>query len=231
MTSEAKVYLVGAGPGDPDLLTVKAVRVLERADIIFYDDLLDSDYLNKFSCEKIYVGKRKGNHHKTQDEINELLYNATKSHTCVVRLKGGDPFIFGRGGEELAYLKKKGISITIIPGVTASMAAAASVQIPLTLRGVSRVLTFLPAHNVEQEDIYLPDEGTSVYYMGSSKMGILSEKLILKGMAPTTPVALIQNASLKNEQIERTTLSEMQNTFLKSPLVIIIGDVVNEYGK
>jgi len=223
--------LIGAGPGDPQLLTVKAVNVLNKADIIFHDDLVDVEYLDSFPCEKVYVGKRKGKHHKTQDEINRLLLEATQNHSCVVRLKGGDPFIFGRGGEELRFLKEKGVSISIVPGVTASMAAAASVQIPLTLRGVSRVLTFLPAHNIDHEEVYIPKEGTSVYYMGSSKINVLSNKLREKGTASDTPVALIQHASLENEKIEITNVKEMSSTRLASPLVIIIGNVVKEYAK
>ncbi len=227
MTSKGHVYLVGFGPGDPELLTLKGHRLLQKANVIFYDDLVDKEFLNNFECEKIYVGKRKGKHSMSQDDINIKLAEAAGIHACVVRLKGGDPFIFGRGGEELLYLHKQKIPVTIVPGVTASMAAAASVQIPLTMRKISKTLTFLPAHHIEYEFIEYPKEGTLVFYMGASKLQNLSEKLLEAGWNPQTSVALIQNASMPEEKTSLSQIQNMGQLNLPSPLVIIVGDVVD----
>jgi len=226
-STENSVYLIGFGPGDPDLLTLKAIKILKKADAIYFDDLITQEFLEQYTCEKHYVGKRKGAHHKSQDEINALLFKASKQHKTVVRLKGGDPFIFGRGGEELAYLAQRKVNVKIIPGVTASMAAAASVQIPLTQRGVSKYLTFLPGHNIEKEHLHFPNEGTMVFYMAASKLEALSTQFLEAGKSPLTPVALVQNASLQNEKVEITNIKKMYHSQLGSPLVVIIGEVVN----
>ena len=177
--SKVKVYLVGFGPGDPDLMTVKSHKLLNQADIVFYDDLINNQILNTLKCPCVYVGKRKGKHSKTQDEINELLYQASLKYITIIRLKGGDPFIFGRGGEELIFLQQKNVSVEIIPGVTASLAAAASVKIPLTMRHIAKSLTFLAAHNIDKGDMDIPVSDTLVFYMGASKLAELISKNVI----------------------------------------------------
>jgi uroporphyrin-III C-methyltransferase len=222
------VYLVGFGPGDPELLTLKAHRIIQEADIVFHDDLIHPDFVDTLKCPAVYVGKRKGSHYKKQSEINELLYKATQEYSKVVRLKGGDPFIFGRGGEELEYLQERNIPVEIVPGITSSMAAAASAKIPLTWRNISQSLTFLPAHHLQEEPIKIPPTGTLVLYMGASKIQQLAQLLISSGRPSSTSVALIQNASFPEEKVWYTNIEEMASLEVASPLVIIVGDVVGK---
>jgi uroporphyrinogen III methyltransferase / synthase len=219
------VWLVGFGPGDPELLTLKAYRILQHAQVILHDDLIHTPFLNEFNCTKIYVGKRKGSHHRSQDEINQMLYSASCNYKTVVRLKGGDPFIFGRGGEELQYLQARGVTVRVIPGITSAVAAAASAQIPLTHRNISSQLTFLSAHNIDSIERAYPTSGTLVFYMGATRMDSLQQKLLLAGWPPHTPVALIHNASAPNEQLEFHTLESFTSSLLPSPLSIIVGEV------
>lgn len=221
-----KVYIVGFGPGDPDLLTIRGLKILQKADIIFHDDLIPLSFLEQFPVKIVYVGKRKGKHSHTQDEINHLLYEATKSYTSIVRLKGGDPFIFGRGGEEVEFLLSQKIAVEIIPGVTAASAAAAFAGIPLTHRGISRALTFLPAHHLGSSPLPLPKEGTIAIYMGASKLKELKEELLLQGKPLSTPVALIHAASLPNQHVNWCTLQNMHEQTTPSPIVVLIGEVV-----
>ena len=225
----AKVFLIGFGPGDPDLMTIKAHKTLLKTDIIFYDDLVDKAFLESLNCEKVYVGKRKGQHYKTQDEINELLYQATKTYSQIARVKGGDPFIFGRGGEELAYLTERGVEVEIVPGITSSMAAAASAQIPLTMRKTARKLTFQSAHHVDTDVMNFPKEGTLVLYMGATKISYLKNQLLKEGFEPGIKVALVHNASSPDEKVDIQTIETMDQCPLPSPLSIIIGKVVNEF--
>jgi uroporphyrin-III C-methyltransferase len=222
------VYLIGAGPGDPELLTIKADKILKNADVIFYDALLNNDILNNYSGEKIYVGKRKGQHYKTQAEINELVLEKAQQHTCVVRLKNGDPFIFGRGGEELTYLENNNIKVEIIPGITAAFGAASSLRIPLTMRNITKHATFIAAHHIDDE-LYIPSQGTLIFYMGASNLKKLSAYLLKKRPA-SQACALIQNATLAGEKNEILTIESMATSTLVSPLLIIVGDVVNAQG-
>jgi len=224
----AKVYLVGYGPGDPELLTLKGLAVLKQAQIIFHDDLVDTQFLQQFKVPHVYVGKRKGQHSFKQNQINQLLYEAACNYQIVVRLKGGDPFIFGRGGEELSYLKKMGIETHVIPGITAASAAAASAQIPLTHRGIARALTFLPAHHLDSKPLPIPREGTLAIYMGASKLADLKAILSQGGLLPQTPVALIHAASLVHQTIHRTDLENLDKTSLPSPLLVLVGPVCKE---
>ena len=225
-----KVWLVGFGPGDPDLMTIKADKVLASADIIYYDDLIDSSVLNKYHAEAVYVGKRKGEHSKEQDEINEMLYQSAVSGKNTVRLKGGDPLVFGRGGEESAYLNERLIPVEIIPGVSAANASAASFSIPLTRRRVSNEVTFRTAHTAHKYESQ--DKGsntkTLVYYMGASKLSELSDRLVSEGWDSAAPVALISNGSRYDEECRITSIKEMSGLRATSPLTIIIGDVVKE---
>lgn len=226
-----KVYLAGFGPGDPDLMTLKTRKLILDADIIFHDDLIGKEVLEHTSCEKVYVGKRKGQHYKTQDEINELLFKAASQGLKVLRLKGGDPFIFGRGGEEYLFLKERGISVEVIPGISSSLSASASALTPLTHRGVSKRLTFMSAHHVDTELTSIPSEGTLVLYMGASKLEFLSKRLIELGLAPDLGVTLVYNASQPDECIEHWRLDQMFMSQLKSPLSIIIGEVVSHFNQ
>jgi len=221
-----KVYIAGFGPGDPELLTIKAQKALEQADIIFYDSLLDDTYLKNFKGEKVKAGKRKDLHVKEQDEINELLYNAAVNGKQVVRIKGGDPMIFGRGGEEFCYLKQRLIDVEIIPGITSALAAAAIAGIPLTQRGISSSVAFCTGH--PESSIHIPDTDTIVFYMPASNLHIILNKLIAAGRPTNTPVALIENISLPEQRIITGTLYEIlkrTNTF-QHPLLVIAGNTV-----
>jgi uroporphyrin-III C-methyltransferase/precorrin-2 dehydrogenase/sirohydrochlorin ferrochelatase len=221
-----KVYIAGFGPGDPELLTIKAYRALQQADIIFHDCLLNKEYLDNFKGEKICTGKRKNKHIKEQDEINLLLYNAALEGKNVVRIKGGDPLIFGRGGEEFFYLKQRLIDVEIIPGITSALAAAALAAIPLTQRGVSSSVAFCTGH--PESSIQIPETDTIVYYMSTSKIHLILNKLVKAGRPVNTGVAIIENISLPCQRIITGTINEIMlktNTF-HSPLVLIVGDVV-----
>lgn len=226
LKKNGKVYIVGFGPGDPELLTIKAYKALERADIIFYDCLLDKAFLDTFKGEKISSGKRKDNHLKEQDEINELLYKAAISGKQVVRIKGGDPLIFGRGGEEFFYLKERQIDVEIIPGITSALAAAAIAGIPLTQRNISSSVAFCTGH--PEKSIHIPDTDTIVFYMSASTLHIILNKLIASGRPEHSPVAIIENISLPKQRITTGTLNEIllkPNTY-DSPMLIIVGEVV-----
>ncbi len=228
-----KVYLIGAGPGDPELITIKADKILKNVDSIYYDDLLDKTILKNYFCKKIYVGKRKGKFTYSQNEINEILYQEALRGKKAARLKGGDPFIFGRGGEELHYLQERFIEVEVIPGISSAQAAAAVSLIPLTMRGVSKKLSFLTGHTAEKN--YCKDtfnsSSTMVYFMGATRLKEIGRELISGGKAPDTPAALIQNAGLLNERIIISNLSEMIKIKIESPVITIIGDVVKTFHK
>jgi len=224
---KGKVYLVGFGPGDPDLLTIKGDRLLQLADVILYDDLLDASALEKYPGEKHYVGKRRDNHSKDQDQINEALYQYASQGKSVVRLKGGDPLIFGRGSEEKLYLESKGIETEIVPGITSAIGAAAYTGIPLTHRGVSSSVTFGTAHGKDSFKILESD--TSVYYMGAKNIKDIAQKYLEHGYPDDFPVAIIYNATLPGQKVVKTSIkeiSECQEPF-KSPMVSIFGYTVN----
>lgn len=224
--SYGKVWLVGFGPGDPELLTIKAYNLIKTADIIFYDDLLNKEFLLKFSSEKVYVGKRKGNHSIEQAEINKLLYEAAISGKMVVRLKGGDPMMFAHGGEEIEYLVRRHIEVGVVPGITAALAAAAYTRVPLTHRGIASSVSFITGH--ANRDIYVPLSGTLVYYMGASNLQTITEEVVKKGWPADTPVLLVYNVSGADQEEYYTTLQKTidQPNQYKTPLIIIIGEVV-----
>ena len=225
--SFGKVYIAGFGPGDPELLTLKTNRLLHEADIIFYDDLLDSTHLDQFNVEKHYVGKRKGKHSAKQETINEKLYTAAFTGKVVVRLKGGDPLVFGRGGEEYHYLKQRFIDAEIVPGITSALAAAADGVIPLTSRGISTSVAFTLGHDA----IYnkLPNADTLVFYMGAAQQKKWASRLIDQGWLANTPVAAVRNASLPNKEIKRYTLGELVSTqhVLSAPCLVIVGNTAS----
>ena len=226
LDKQGSVSLVGFGPGDPDLLTIKAAKAIDAADIIFYDDLIDDSYLADKKAEKIYVGKRAGYHHKEQAEINRLLLEAAREGKNVVRLKGGDPMIFAHGSEEIEYLESNLIKVNVIPGITTASALAASQKISLTHRDFSSSVALVSGHTPQP---VTPDAETLVYYMGAKQLQTIATQLIDKeGWAFNTPVLLTYNVSRPDEQTFETTLwnlrnGEMQN--LPTPLIALIGNV------
>jgi uroporphyrin-III C-methyltransferase/precorrin-2 dehydrogenase/sirohydrochlorin ferrochelatase len=239
---QGRVLLVGAGPGDPELLTVKAVRALKAADVILYDRLVGLGILDhaRREAELIPVGKAKGQHSVPQSEINAVLIARARAGQTVVRLKGGDPFIFGRGGEELDALREAGIPIEIVPGVTAGIAAAASLQIPLTHRDVSHTVTFLSGHEAGGEEpsfehldlaALASGKNTLLVYMGVTTAGVVAKKLLDAGFAPSLPVIGVENASREDERRVAATIADLaahpERLGLKSPAILIFGEVAS----
>lgn len=226
LDKQGTVSLVGFGPGDPDLLTIKAAKAIDAADIIFYDDLIDDSYLADKKAEKIYVGKRAGYHHKEQADINRLLLDAAREGKNVIRLKGGDPMIFAHGSEEIEYLESNLIKVNVIPGITTASALAASQKISLTHRDFSSSVALVSGHTPQP---VTPDAETLVYYMGGKQLQAIATQLIDKeGWAFNTSVLLTYNVSRPDEQTFETTLwnlrnGEMQN--LPTPLIALIGNV------
>jgi uroporphyrin-III C-methyltransferase/precorrin-2 dehydrogenase/sirohydrochlorin ferrochelatase len=238
--ARGRVLLVGAGPGDPELLTLKAVRALKAADVILYDRLVGEGVLDhaRREAELVPVGKAKGAHSVPQEEINALLIERAQAGQTVVRLKGGDPFIFGRGGEELEALRKAGISVEIVPGVTAGIAAAASLQIPLTHRDLSHTVTFLSGHEAGGEEpsfehldlaALASGKNTLLVYMGVTTAGLIAQQLLEAGFAPSLPVIAVENASRDDERRVLATIADLaqdpERLGLKSPAVLIFGEV------
>ena len=226
LDKQGTVSLVGFGPGDPDLLTIKAAKAIDAADIIFYDDLIDDSYLADKKAEKIYVGKRAGYHHKEQADINRLLLNAAREGKNVVRLKGGDPMIFAHGSEEIEYLESNLIKVNVIPGITTASALAASQKISLTHRDFSSSVALVSGHTPQP---VTPDAETLVYYMGAKQLQVIATQLIDKeGWAFNTPVLLTYNVSRPDEQTFETTLWNLRNgemQDLPTPLIALIGYV------
>jgi uroporphyrin-III C-methyltransferase / precorrin-2 dehydrogenase / sirohydrochlorin ferrochelatase len=237
---QGRVLLVGAGPGDPELLTLKAVRALKAADVILYDRLAGTGVLEhaRREVELIPVGKAKGEHSVPQDKIQELMIERARAGQTVVRLKGGDPLVFGRAGEEIAALREAGIDVEIVSGITAGLAAAASLQIPLTHRDISHSVTFISGHEAggdepsfEHLDLAALGKGEStlLVYMGVSTAGLIAQRLLNAGWKPECPVIAVENASRDNERRVSTTVAELAATperlELKSPAVLIFGEV------
>ena len=229
------VWLVGAGPGDPDLLTVKALRLLQSADVIVHDRLTPPAILALAGADArmIDVGKRKSRHTLPQDDINRLLVALALEGLMVVRLKGGDPFLFGRGGEELAACVAAGVEAHVVPGVTAALAAAAGAGAPLTHRGLAQAVTFVTGHAAGDADPDLdwaalarPNQ-TTVVYMGLTTAAKIAGRLIAEGRAPSTPVVVVESASLPDERRLSTTLAGLGEAVrgLDGPALLIIGEV------
>lgn len=219
---QGKATLVGFGPGDPELLTVKAVKALQEADVIFYDDLIGKDYLDSLDAEKIYVGKRSGRHHAEQSDINRLLLTAAREGRNVVRLKGGDPMVFGHAGEEIEYLESSLISVSVIPGITTASALAATTRTSLTQRGISSSVAFVNGHSAQA---IVPDTETIVYYMGGARLAEIGSSLLAEGWARTTPVLLVHNVSLPDEETFETTVGQLGNATYPTPVIALVGDV------
>jgi uroporphyrin-III C-methyltransferase len=229
------VWLVGAGPGDPDLLTVKAARVIGQADVIVHDGLVSAEILDlaPSGARLIDVAKRKSRHTLPQDDINQLMVALATQGLTVVRLKGGDPFIFGRGGEELAACRAAGVTVHVVPGVTAALAAAASAGAPLTHRGSAQSVTFVTGHAAHGE----PDldwaslaraNQTVVIYMGLTTAGLVSGRMIAAGRDASTPALIVLNASRPDEQRLPTTLGRLAETAegLSGPALLMVGEAM-----
>jgi uroporphyrin-III C-methyltransferase/precorrin-2 dehydrogenase/sirohydrochlorin ferrochelatase len=230
------VAIVGAGPGDPDLLTLRALRLIQRADVVIHDKLVGPGVLDlvRRDAERIYVGKSKGDHSKSQDEINALLAEQAQAGRRVVRLKGGDPFIFGRGGEEVDYLRQRGISVELVPGITAALGCAAAVGIPLTHRDHAQAVTLATGQGKDGEPeldwaTLAQLNQTLVIYMGVGTAGRIAARLIEHGLEPTTPVAVIENGTLPNQKAVYGRISGLgwlvRQSGIAGPALIVIGRV------
>ncbi|BCA79028.1 uroporphyrinogen-III C-methyltransferase [Desulfuromonas sp. AOP6] len=241
MNKETQVYLVGAGPGDTGLITVKGLKCLQKADVVLYDKLVNVELLKEApeAAELIYVGKQKGNHLLPQEQINQLLAAKACLGRIVVRLKGGDPFVFGRGGEEAEYLQSQSIPFEIVPGVTAGFAAAAYAGIPVTHRDRTTSVTLVTGHakgeNAEEPKLnwssLASGDGTLVFYMGLSNLDTICRELIANGRSDATPVAIISRATTDDQLTMTTTLGnayqEVADINVPTPAVIIVGEVVS----
>lgn len=225
-----KVILAGFGPGNPDLMTIASLNALKSADVICYDDLTNKDFLQSYSAEKIYVGKRKDLHSYEQHQINRLLLDLAREGKRVVRLKGGDPMVFAHGGEESSFLRNHFVKVEIIPGVSTALALASLTQVPLTHRGISSSVSFISGH---KNTVKLPDTDTVVVYMGGSNIRAIATNAIASGRNPQTPVLLVYNVSLPDQQSFRFTLQELSENDIQLPTPVIgmIGDVVNLYAE
>ena len=230
----AKVWLVGAGPGDPELLTLKAVKALGQAEVVMIDDLVNPAVLEHCPGARIVaVGKRGGCRSTPQAFIHRLMLRYARQGKCVVRLKGGDPCIFGRGSEEAEWLQAHGIEVELVNGITAGLAGATHCGIPLTLRGVARGVTLVTAHTQDDSSLNwqaLAQSGTTlVIYMGVTKLADIQSGLLAGGMSSSMPVAMIENASLPQQRECRSSLAAMQDDAtafaLKSPAILVIGKV------
>jgi uroporphyrinogen III methyltransferase/synthase len=228
MHLQGKVTLAGFGPGDPELLTIKALKAIQRADVIFYDDLTSKSFLQELNAEKVYVGKRSGAHHMEQNEINQLMLQAAREGKQVVRLKGGDPMMFAHAGEEIEYLQRLLVDVEVIPGVTTAAAMAADLKVSLTHRDLASSVAFVNGHAAEP---ITPDAETLVYYMGADRMVRISKALLRKGWPENTPVALVHNVSLPDRRVWKTTLGRLsrENNRYPTPLISLVGRVADLY--
>lgn len=234
-TPQGSVVLVGAGPGDPGLLTLKGLQHIQQADVVIYDRLVSEPVMQlvRRDAERIFVGKRAGDHCVPQTQINQLLLQHAQQGKRVVRLKGGDPFIFGRGAEELALLVQHQINFSVVPGITAASGCSTYAGIPLTHRDHAQSVRFITGHG---KDITLPEwrclavkNQTLVFYMGLTKAPLIEASLLAQNMAPTTPVAIIENGTLPNQKVVTGKLQHLAHLAQQchSPALIIVGEVVN----
>jgi uroporphyrin-III C-methyltransferase len=224
-----KAYLIGAGPGDPELMTLKAARTLHAADVVLVDELVNRGCLAhaRSDARIVEVGKRAGCKSTPQAFIEKLMVLHAKQGQTVARLKGGDPFVFGRGGEELACLEANGIEVEVIPGITAGIAAPAALGIPVTHREVARGVTFVTGHGAEVDWEALARCGTTlVIYMGLRSLDYTACRLLAAGMDPATPACIIENGTLRTQRELVTTLRGLSAAGFAGPAIVVVGDVV-----
>jgi uroporphyrin-III C-methyltransferase/precorrin-2 dehydrogenase/sirohydrochlorin ferrochelatase len=235
---DGEVYLVGTGPGDPDLLTFRALRLMQQADVVLYDRLIGDGILNlvRRDAERVYVGKLPNQHTVPQEEIGQMMIRLAQDGKRVLRLKGGDPFVFGRGGEEIEALSENGIAFQVIPGVTAAVGCASYAGIPLTHRDHAQACVFVTGHekdgklNLNWKSLIQPRQ-TVVVYMGLSSMGAITQGFIANGADPATPAAIVENGTRAGQRVVTGTLESLtaktKAAAIKSPALIIVGSVVN----
>lgn len=237
---KGKVYIVGAGPGDPGLLTLRAVELLRAADVIFYDYLCGDGFMahRNPEAECVYIGKRGHRHHTPQGQINRLLVEAHLAGKCVVRLKGGDPFVFGRGGEEAEFLSDHGIPFEVVPGVTSAVAAPAYAGIPVTHRTCAASVAFITGHRKaesDEEEIQVPNADTLVYLMGVTHIRGITERILASGRNPGTPAAVVMWGTRPTQRTVVGTLATIaeivERARLHPPAVLVVGEVVRLRGK
>jgi uroporphyrin-III C-methyltransferase/precorrin-2 dehydrogenase/sirohydrochlorin ferrochelatase len=232
-----EVYLVGTGPGDPDLLTFRALRLMQQADVVLYDRLIGEGILNlvRRDARRIYVGKRPKDHTVPQEEIGEMLIRLAREGRRVLRLKGGDPFVFGRGGEEIEALSENGITFQVIPGITAAVGCASYAGIPLTHRGHAQACVFVTGHEKDGRldlnwDVLIQPRQTVVVYMGLSSLELITGGFVKHGADPETPAAIIENGTREGQRVITGTLTSLPGKTaaaeIKSPALIIVGSVV-----
>jgi uroporphyrinogen III methyltransferase/synthase len=230
---KGKVYLVGAGPGDPELITVKGLKLIQQADAIVYDFLIDQRLLSfaRKDAELICAGKSSSHHTMKQDEINQLLAEKAKEYSVVVRLKNGDPYVFGRGAEEAASLAEQGIPFEVVSGISSAVAVPASAGIPVTHRDYASSVAIITGHRRDDEEVKIANADTLVFLMPVANLQRIAKRLLEEGRSPETPCALIEKGTLPGQKVVQGNLANIFNDSkaqdIKAPAVFVVGEVVN----